>query len=47
MIYSQRKKDNNEAQNVLLSGDTKMTQGKKINIEHMPVKLDTHADNLK
>ena len=44
---SQRKKGTNEVQNVVASGDTKNEQGKKINIEHMPVNSDNHADHDK
>jgi len=42
--YSQRKKDKDETQNVSLSGDTKMKQGKTINNEYMPTNSDNHAD---
>jgi len=44
--HSQRKKDNDDAQNVALSGDTKIEQGKNIKEEHMPDSVDTHADTF-
>ena len=38
------KKDVDEVQDVSISGDTKMKQGKKINTEHMPVNSNNQAD---
>jgi hypothetical protein len=38
----EEKKDNDEAPNETLSGDTKFKQGKTINMEQMPVKTDNH-----
>lgn len=47
IFYNQRKKDSNEAQDVLLSGDTNYEQGKTKNVEHIPVNEDTHSDIFK
>lgn len=42
---NQRKKDNDEAQNDTLSGDTKQKQGETEKNEQIPVDVDNHADN--
>ena len=47
LFYNQRKKDNDDAQNVSLSGDTKLKRGKITKIEQIPVNMDNHADTFK
>ena len=44
--YSQRKKDKNEVQNGSCL-ETRNKTGEDAKVEHMPVDVDNHADNLK
>jgi len=44
---SQRKKDKNDAQDVVLSGDTNYAKGKNKNTENMPSNEDNHSDIIK
>lgn len=44
LFHNQRKKDNDDGSNVSLSGDTKITRGKKNKDEQMPVESENHVD---